>query len=117
MCLGVMPECHCPESHSFWEWLRGLKRWYLVLGGVAVGSGPSPTWNFSPQIYLYTAGTLEIFTIVLLQMMRFLIFHSHFFIFGSIWLCFDDFARIFKIYPQIKILLQGVQYKGGVNFF
>jgi hypothetical protein len=47
--LGIMPECHCPENHSFLRmaiWPRGLERWYLVLGGVAVGLG------FEPQSYL-----------------------------------------------------------------
>jgi hypothetical protein len=45
MYLGIMPECHCPENHSFLRmaiWLRGLERWYLVLGGVAVGCGFEP---------------------------------------------------------------------------
>jgi hypothetical protein len=41
-----MPECHCPENHSFLRmaiWLRGgLERWYFVLGGVAVGRGFEP---------------------------------------------------------------------------
>jgi hypothetical protein len=40
-----MPECHCPENHSFLRmaiWLRGLERWYLVLGSVAVGRGFEP---------------------------------------------------------------------------
>jgi hypothetical protein len=44
--LIIMPECHCPaENHSFLRmaiWLRGLERWYLVLGGVAVGRGFEP---------------------------------------------------------------------------
>jgi hypothetical protein len=52
--LGIIPECHCPENNSFLRmaiWLRVLERWYLVIGGVAVGRGfkPSLTWNFSLQ--------------------------------------------------------------------
>jgi hypothetical protein len=38
-----MPECHCPENLLRMAiWLRGLERWYLVLGGVAVGRGFEP---------------------------------------------------------------------------
>jgi hypothetical protein len=45
MYLDILPECHCPENHSFLImafWLRGLERSYLVLGGVAVGRGFEP---------------------------------------------------------------------------
>jgi hypothetical protein len=40
-------------------WLRGLERWYLVLGGVAVGRGFEAQYDlelFFTEIHIYLAG-------------------------------------------------------------
>jgi hypothetical protein len=42
--LVIMPECQSREPLFLRMaiWLRGIERWYLVLGGVAVGCGFEP---------------------------------------------------------------------------
>jgi hypothetical protein len=60
-----MPECHCPENHSFIRmaiWLRGLEHWYLVLGGVAIGRGFEPQSDvelFFAEILIHTLWTAQ----------------------------------------------------------
>jgi hypothetical protein len=51
--LEVLPSSptDCPENHSLLRmaiWLRGLERWYLVLGGVAVCRGFEHQSNLEP---------------------------------------------------------------------